>query len=286
MSRFTSIIIADSRGRGLEDFIGGHPTPITHEYWVEVCPEKSIPQLADLIINTIESHDIDHLYCIVFAGICGLTERVRDGQLRTLRYPEESREKKVQETTDTISRLKFKYQNRLNFCTLVPASLADYFLYHNPATALPDYLTTEQQALEQDIIRINRTITKLNLSQGITNVNLSSRFEKKSKKKRQRSGNKVVYRRISNFKYTDLTDGVHFNDLLKSTCFTLIVNTSIRDSQTILDNPTGPGSAAHRLQSWPVSTDQPVSDNSGDETSSQDDWGDFRRHPNKTADKL
>jgi hypothetical protein len=197
-------------------------------------------------------------------------------------------------TIDAIRSLKYKYGQLINFCTIVPASLPNYFTYFNPDSTPPGYLVNEQAALEVDINVINNHISLLNCH--ITNINLSSRFQAKSKKKRQRSGNKTVYRRVSKFKYSSLVDGVHFSQSMKRTCFSLIIGTTIRDSIASINSIEEAGtsksnSGAHRLQSWPVSTVKSArnkdkdhkAETSGEESSSHDDWGDFRRFPKKRS---
>jgi hypothetical protein len=244
---YTTIIIADSRGKGLEEFIGAHPTPITHQYVVEIMPGKSIPELKQLTIDTIARYDLNFSYIVIFAGICGLTEKSQSGTSRILRYPDQSREAKVDATINTIYSLKYRFRERLNFCLIVPASLPAYFTRHNPDEPVPDYLQTEQHALETDIDKINKIISALNTSAN-TNINLISRFQRKSKKKRQCSGKRLVYRRVIKFTDQELPDGVHFSPKLKAVCFSLIVDTTIRD----LGKFPNTGLVSHRLQPWPV----------------------------------
>lgn len=226
--RFTTAIIADSRGRGLENFVGIHPTPANHDYVIEIRPGKSLSQLLPVIFDTISLYNPDYLYCIVFAGLCGLTDKMSVNNTSILRYKSCYREEKVSNTIDTIQFLKDSYGDHINICTIIPADLTGYFKYLNKSKPVPEYLAAEQLALEADIITINKAIIALN-SKEITNINLSSRAQVKSKKRRQRSGSKVVYRRIAKFSYNELPDGVHFSAKLKSVTFGLIVNTAIQD---------------------------------------------------------
>lgn len=249
--RFTTIIIADSRGKGLEDFVGSYPTPIDHVYVFEIRSGKSISQLTPVIIDTISQFDINFLYCIVFAGICGLTDRMFVDNTAQLRYQSCYREEKVKSIIDVITFLKGRFGNRINFCTIIPADLAGYFRHHNRHQPVPEYLGAEQSALELDINTINDSILALN-SEAITNINLSSRAQVKSKKKRQRSGAKIVYRRVVKFSYTNLTDGVHFSAELKKTAFRLIISTAIRDIFTLSQSD----SVSHRQQSRPMGAER------------------------------
>ena len=112
---------------------------------------------------------------------------------------------------------------------------------------MPNYVIPEQLALEEDINTINKVLLDLN-SKAITNINISSRFQMKSKKKRQRSGTKVVYRRVARFVYSELVDGVHFSDKLKNQVFGLIIDTAIRDISSTNQHLA----ESHRQQPRPV----------------------------------
>ena len=246
---FTTIVIADSRGRGLDDFVGNHPTPINHQYVFEIKPGKSLAQLTPIIISKLNAYDSDNTYCIVFAGICGLTDKIINRGTNSLRYKEVFREDKIACNIDTAKFLKNSFGDKINFCNIVPADLINYFRIHNQGRPIPDFLVHEQLALEEDITIINKVLLDLN-SKFITNINICSRFQLKSKKKRQRSGNKVVYRRVAKFNYSELIDGVHFSERLKSQLFGLILNTAIRDLSSTSPNPHF--EEAHRQQPRPV----------------------------------
>jgi hypothetical protein len=284
-SWYTTIIVADSRGRGLDDFIGSHPTPINYAYAIEVLPGKSIPDLIPTIESTITRYNSGPYYCVIFAGICGLTVRTRTKNTRILRYPEDQREARVNATSNAIYSLKHKFNTHINFCTIVPASLQAYFKAFNADQAIPDFLQEEQLILEDDISKINSIIVAINGSDNL-NINVISRFQIKSKKKRQRSGKKVVYRRVTKFTSKDLVDGVHFTPDIKAACFGLIVDTSIRDFEHLTNPVAGP----HRQQSWPVGVQQQVGrqlpsadqqpeiDSPDEEQAPQDRSWDFKGH--------
>ena len=237
---YTTIIVTDSRGRGIDEYIGANPTPDDQRYVFHVKPGKTIAQLAPTIIDAINSHDIDYVYCIVSAGICGFTDKSIDKSMSprasVLRYQDTYRSDKLRSNIDTATFLKNRYGNHINICSIIPADLTAYFRFHNPGLPVPDYLTSEQKALEEDVLTFNKALLELN-SPDTTNINLSSRAQVKSKKKRQRSGAKIVYRRVVKFSYKGLTDGVHYSTKLKDTIFGLILHTSIRDTIKILRTP-------------------------------------------------
>ena len=246
---YTTIFVSDCRGKGIDDFIGRHPTPVNHQYVFLIRPGKSLAQLAPAIIDTINSHDIKRLYCIVSAGICGLTDKTNIGGKPALRYRGVFRDDKVTGTIDVARFLKSSFGDNINICSIIPADLVKYYRYHNHNSPIPDFLFLEQLALEEDVVTINKALLELN-SNLLTNINLSSRIQKKSKKKRQRSGPKVVYRRVAKFVYTQLIDGVHYSAHLKNLVFSLIIDTAIRDITSTLTQPQP--EATHRQQPRPV----------------------------------
>ena len=244
---FTTVIITDSRGRGIHEYIDNQPTPENQQFVIKVQPGKSLAQLSPTIIDTLNDYDLDRVYCIIYAGICGLTDKTTNKSLgkrvSVLRYQETYRSDKVNTNIDTAKFLKASYGEHINFCSIIPADLTAYFKLHNPSLQVPDYLATEQKALEEDVLAINKALLALNSSVQ-TNINLCSRAQVKAKKKRQRSGSKIVYRRKARFSYKDFTDGVHFNNKFKEVLFDLILHTSIRDTIAILQAQSGSSSSS------------------------------------------
>ena len=263
----TFIFISDSRGRGLDDYIDRYPLPPYLKPVFNVLPGTPIDKLKPVLENA--TANCDSYYCVIMAGICGLTERSWvDDQLH-LNYPEDSRTQKVSNIVSTISELKLTHGNKLNICTIIPASLQAHFQHHNRIYDPPSDLEAQQQALENDVVQINNEIVRLNDGQ-ITNINLSRRCLLKTKKKRQRSGSKIVYRQLAKFSYNSLPDGVHFSTDLKEICFRLIREAVIRDTSAEL--------GSHRLQPWPVCPSQSNTSDTEEESDKDSDW-DFRRKP-------
>ena len=230
-SDFVTILFTDSRGKGLVRFIQNYQTPDNIRYFVDVKSGWSLQRFAPRIIEVINRHDIELVYGIVFAGICGLTERTNEGNVSILRYPGASRDTKVNETCDIIRSLKDRFRNHINFATIVPANLPAYFQHHNPGISVPAFLYSEQSGLEADIRSINDIITFINCGT-ISNINLINWISLKSKKRRQRSGRKVVYRKVVKLTYRDFIDGVHFSEKLKRKFFRLFLHISITDIET------------------------------------------------------
>ena len=221
------IIFTDSRGRGLQEFINNHPESGIYENIIRVLPGKDLIQISASLKELINDLPIDKYHCVVFAGICGLTERSNEDGISKISYPLSNRENKVHNVFATIQDLRQTFTNNITVCTIIPASLHKYFERHNHNQSLPTELEAEQNALLEDIETINAYITQFNDTPNI-NINLAKRFQRQIKKKRQRTSS-LSYRRISRFCDKDLPDGVHLSDNAKSTCFSLIYNSAIRN---------------------------------------------------------
>ena len=222
------IIICDSRGRGLQNFVDSHPESSNYYNTIEILPGRDINQIAINAIQTISNLSTQNFYCVIFAGICSLTERTTIAGTQRIHYPLNNRTNKVREVINTIRDLKQRYSNSINICTIVPASLNKYFQHHNPQVPAPEGLDAEQNALLEDIEEINQEIVNINAG-AITNINLSKRFFKQAKRKRQKIASTIYRRRVLRFTDCDLPDGVHLSEDSKLTCFSLIYESAIRD---------------------------------------------------------
>ena len=258
----TIIILTDSRGRGLPEFISEHPESSDYNNIVKVLPGKNLNQIAIEAIQTISNLSAQNYYCVILAGICGLTEVTQIARNKRLHYPLDARSEKVSDITCTVRDLKRRYIDKINICTIIPASLVKYFRYHNQNRPLPPGLEDEQAAHLEDINSINTVICQVN-SPETTNINLSRRVLIQSKKKRQRIATEI-YRRSLRFSDDQLPDGLHFSDTLKTTCFSLIYTTAIRDLQRRAPSPD------------PAPIEDP--DSSQDSSQSDSEW-DFKRKP-------
>lgn len=160
-------------------------------------PPPPVPphSLVPIFTNTIFRYDLSRTYCVIFAGICGLTVKLKVNGKCHLRYPLDSRYARVSIVLSAYTELKDAFGPRINFCTIRSPSLADYFHYFNLSDPTPDYVKSEQSALEEEIIHINQGLISLN--HGIlTNINLANRCLVYSKNKCQRSCTKIVYRSV------------------------------------------------------------------------------------------
>ena len=221
----TSYLIAltDSRGRGLRAYINKNCQ--NYVAIIRLLPGRSLQQIATIASTLLPKYKQSNFYCIIHAGICSLTIKTAVGHPNSLRYPLFDREERVREVIETITNLKASYTNRINICTIAPASLHKYFHTKHPATPIPRGLDEEQEALIEDLFIINRVIKELNADWLNPNINLSARFFAHSKK-RQRKSKTKTYKRVTKLKDNDLVDGLHFSNKIRATCFKLITRTA------------------------------------------------------------
>ena len=254
------IIFTDSRGRGLQEFINNHPESGNYDNIISILPGNDLNQISVSMTQVTNALPTDNYFCVVFAGICGLTERSNNDGIRKISYPLDSRDIKTQSIITTIQDLNQRFANKITVCTIIPASLHKHFALNNPNQTPPTELEAEQAALLEDIETINTHIIQSNTGPNI-NINLSKRFHRQIKKKRQKTTT-LSYRRLTRFSDKELPDGVHLSNAAKSICFNLIYNSAIRN----LNLQLAPSSAAEETS----------------QTSSQDDsdadW-DFKRKP-------
>ena len=135
-------------------------------------------------------------------------------------------------------------------------------MHHNPNETLPEGLNDEQAALLEDVETINNHIIELNPG-SIANINISKRFHRKSKKRRQKTST-LAYRRVTKFCDRELPDGVHLSEAAKSMCFSIIYNCAINDLKVQLQQPT--------------SANETSQNSSQEDTDNDADWDFKRKH--------
>ena len=252
------IIITDSRGKGIEDYIKENDLEDDFAIVTKVIRGCDVSRAAHLARSLISSYQHRNYYCMIFLGICSLTDISRTKRSRSIRYPDQTRVSKVQCIIEDLKGLKVDFGDRINYPTIIPASLAKFYAYSNPGKSIPADLPKEQNALLEDLNTINSWIKDTNLQSSITStVNLSARFFSKSIKKNRKtkSGSK---RRVEKLNDNHLYDGLHLDSSIRSTCFGLLFEGARRD--------------LFRLN---ISQHQPTQETSSDE-STPEDW-DFKR---------
>jgi hypothetical protein len=191
----------------------------------------------------ISNYSNSDYYCAIAAGICGLTIKTTVDGRQCIRYPENTRQDKVQSFITEFYDLTTTYGPRMNIATIVPASLSKYFSIRNPGVPIPQILSDEQSFLLEDIDSLNCVIKSSNINYHITTINLSKKFHSISKKKNRRT-NTGSTRRVAKFKDDLLPDGLHFAESIKPDCFGTIIQSAIRDlGQLGQLDPPGPSAA-------------------------------------------
>ena len=253
------IIITDSRGTGIDNFIQSNNLDDDFKIVTRVIRGCDILRAAKIARSLMQSYSHRNYYCILFVGICSLTEKGKSKSIRSIHYPIEKREPKLDIITQALSDLKAEFGDRINVPTIIPASLEKFFAFSNPDRLVPNVLKEEQFLLLDDIKSINEGIKETNARSSITStINLAGRFYSHSIKKNRKTKSGAK-RRVEKFCDNQLYDGLHLASDIKSTCFSLIFEGAKRD----LD----------RLKS---SLKQSPSRTSSEDSGSESDW-DFKR---------
>ena len=223
------IVITDSRGKGIEEYIKANDLEDDFAIVTKVIRGCDVSRAAHLARSLISSYQHRNYYCMIFLGICSLTELSRTKRSRSIRYPDQTRDSKVQCIIDDLKGLKAEFGDRINYPTIIPASLTKFYSFSNPGKSIPSDLSQEQNALLEDLNTINSWIKDMNLKSSITStVNLSARFFSKSIKKNRKTKSGAK-RRVEKFNDNQLYDGLHLNDGIRSTCFELLFEGARRD---------------------------------------------------------
>jgi hypothetical protein len=223
MSKPTFLIVCDSRGRGLKDYINKNENGL-HLHFnvvVRIKPGKKLEEL-QLELTTqqpttrhFRERTWDH--AIIAGGICNLTERTKEQGIKYLRYTRD--EANIQGIIDNIRELRAKYNEKLNIPTIPPACLLNYYIKNNVgdlSDVEKNHHEQQQTALEEDLERINSDIINVNATNQITTIHWAQKTYSSSLKKKRR---RAEPDRIVKLKSSNLPDGVHPDETLKKLWF-------------------------------------------------------------------
>ena len=120
----------------------------------------------------------------------------------------------MQGLTEDLKGLKAHFGDRIDYPTIISASLSMFYSYSNPGKSIPTDLPQEQNALLEDINTINAWIKDTNLQSSMTStVNLSARFFSKSIKMNRKNKSSAKMR-VEKFNDNQLYDGLHLDDII------------------------------------------------------------------------
>jgi hypothetical protein len=255
------VIITDSRGRGLQNFIDAHDLENDFTIVLKTIRGCDLRRAASIVRTLLPRYSHRNYYCIVSVGICSFTEKAKSKSKRSITYPLNAREQKVESAIQIISDLKAEFGSRINFPTIIPASLGKFYSYFNPNRSSPSSLEEEQIALVADLKTVNEKIKQGNQELPTTTINLCNRFFSSSIKinKRKKSRTK---RRVEKFNDSQLFDGLHLSPEARPACFSLYFESATRDLHDL------------RLTTEGLSQDSSVEESASD--SELPDW-DFKR---------
>ena len=223
------IIITDSRGTGIDNLIKSNELEDDFKIVTRVIRGCDLPRAVAIARSLMQSYSHRNYYCILFVGICSLTEKGKSRSIRSIHYPIVTRDTKLECIIQVLGNLKAEFGDRINVPTIIPASLEKFFTYSNPDRPVPKDLQEEQFLLLDDIKTINQGIKETNAKSSTTStINLAGRFYSHSIKKNRKTKSGAK-RRVEKFCDTQLFDGLHLTDHIKSTCFALIFESAKRD---------------------------------------------------------
>ena len=233
------LLISDSRGRGFDTYVERQDIPEGCRFFYIIEGGLDLRKIADKINQQHKYRKIE--YTIVIGGICSLTEKLTTRGKNKVQYPVQNRAVKRDETIRIIDELKGKYKDKINICTIIPASLSKHYKVRNrvkssDAHKIPDF-SEDQAALLEDIEVINNHIKTLNASTGTPNIDFARRLYKNSLKCK-RTGDKGRRKRVGEFCDSRLYDGIHLEEESSYKFFELIFNTIIRRLNPIAPEPS------------------------------------------------
>ena len=205
------IVVTDSRGRGLLDFILNKRQDLYNKCnLVIICiPGAGIDRLHRKINEHI-SDKVENYIPILIGGICDFTQKNKDG---ILHYEVEDSVPKVLASLNTYWS---HYPHGLT-ATIPPADINKWNSKKQSHVVDPNL--EAQKNLEGDIKIVNQEIQERNDREGLPHINLHKPVYVNSIKKK---GNRSI--RVSKFKSTELPDGVHASENLKEKWFNHICN--------------------------------------------------------------
>ena len=201
------IIITDSRGYGLENYII-QKKALEHPFQVTSVGGLTLRRAAKLVSKQeaiAKQKNLRYFYCI-FAGICSFTNK--DRYTGVISYQQENREYVVADALETIDELYSSYGGSIVLATIPPANIAKA----NSKTVSD--CQSQQDKLETDIDVANKRILELNGETGVISIQTHKHILRTRKRDQK-----------AEYYYKELTDGTHPSPQLEIKHFRHICNT-------------------------------------------------------------
>ena len=218
------LIITDSRGRGLDGYLGERNNlnkllqdkiVITAETVIKpgLKLEEAEREITRQCLKTRRA--FDHIFLL--AGICNLT--VKDHQTGRVTYP--NRDVK-ENCIAVIDRLVENLGAKLHIATIAPVDLNKHYTFRNgEAHGDLELMKSQQENLVEDCNEINQHIVDININRRLPTIHWAKQCMLTTKKRDRRT---KKLRTTKKFVPKHLFDGIHPNEELKCTWFKLTVD--------------------------------------------------------------
>ena len=171
------LFVSDSRGRDIDAYIN-----YDEKFECNVARGATLRKASDIAMRMQRKKPrVMYDLTVIAAGICNLTKRTTTRGTTKISYTtnKEEREAKISDIKHCITRLRNSSLTPITFCTIIPASIKKHNNLDNETSA-----EQQQQALLEDLRKINNFIKQNNWEANIKTIDWS-RYTLKHSKKRQ-----------------------------------------------------------------------------------------------------
>ena len=198
----TVVILADSRGRGLETLLCDFPR---HSISVLVFPGAGLHRLKEYAVSYFERHQADQLY--ILAGICDITICDKKTKITTLRSTDSHT---TLQNFDILAKSLLACIEdicpslKIVLCPIIGIDLLRYNHQQGCSPSLSGNVHPPQKLLNDVVVEINRLVTSINERNRVVTPWLAREVHHRCKGR---------YRHY----YQKLADGCHLTDDLRVT---------------------------------------------------------------------
>ena len=249
------IFATDSRGAKLKHFLMSNTTLTLYTVHTIIIPGAKIETLTQAFDNKLRkifssSTSVHHVFVIVAAGICNLTEKIHHANGTEIVYISDLA--KTSHILEVINSVYKTYNSSTVSCKLVhipPVSLISSSQFNMSKRKLTksmytyDQISQQQIDLENDINEINSLISSLNERFSKHSVRWDRDLLICKTKKRGKNGQNK--HKIKKFSYSLFYDGVHPQSSLATKWYTYMCESVVKDL-----NPAYESDSSEEHDTW------------------------------------